>query len=70
VDQIGGEPEARDWLAAERHVPTGLPVRDVRPGGFLDRAVDATAVGLSRALQGLVSVHPAALAVWQGVLPR
>lgn len=31
VDQIGGEQEAREWLASEKHVSAGLPVADVRP---------------------------------------
>lgn len=29
IDAIGGEAEARDWLAAKRDVPKNLPVRDV-----------------------------------------
>ena len=70
VDQIGGEREARDWLAAERHVPASVPVRDMRPGGFLDRTVEATARGLSRALTGLLPASPAALALWQGGSPK
>lgn len=35
IDAIGGEAEARDWLAAERDIPRSLPVHDViidRPG--------------------------------------
>jgi protease-4 len=70
VDQIGGEREARAWLAAERHVPASLPVEDMRTGGFLGRAVGATASGLSRALMGLLPARPAALALWQGVSPQ
>lgn len=31
VDQIGGETEARAWLATARQVPASLPVEDVRP---------------------------------------
>ncbi len=68
VDQIGGEREARDWLAAERHVPASLPVQDVRPGGFFDRTVNAAAGELSRALMELLPAHPTALALWRGVL--
>lgn len=30
VDAIGGEPEAREWLASNRDVATDLPVRDIR----------------------------------------
>jgi len=29
IDQIGGEPEARAWLAADRQVPATLPVRNL-----------------------------------------
>ena len=70
VDQIGGEAEARDWLAQERQVPRSLPVLDARPGGFLSRMVDATAERLVRGLGELVFLHPAAVAIWQGVSPR
>jgi protease-4 len=38
VDEIGGEEEARAWLASTRSVPADLPIRDWRPqesGGFL-----------------------------------
>jgi protease-4 len=34
IDEIGGEEEARAWLASARGVPAALPVRDVR----IDRA--------------------------------
>ena len=29
VDAIGGEPDAREWLASTRDVPKSLPIRDV-----------------------------------------
>jgi len=38
VDAIGGEPEARAWLAAERQVPDSLPVRVLDPRGLPERA--------------------------------
>ena len=38
IDAIGGEPEAREWLAAERGVPASLPVHEVRVGTFAERA--------------------------------
>jgi len=66
VDQYGGEPEARDWLAAERRVPVSLPIRDLRPGSFLDRTMGAAVTGLSRALLGALPASPTALAAWQG----
>ena len=70
VDQIGGEPEARDWLAAERNIPRSLPVFDLKPGNFLERAVGSAATGLSHALVGLLPIRPAALALWQGISPQ
>ncbi|MBV9900817.1 MAG: signal peptide peptidase SppA [Alphaproteobacteria bacterium] len=70
VDQYGGEPEARDWLASERRVPTSLPVRDVRSGSFLDRTMDSAATGLSHALLDILTARPSALALWPGVSPQ
>ncbi len=43
VDAIGGEQEARDWLAKERGVPTSLPVEDVEPGTLAERALGGRA---------------------------
>ena len=37
VDAIGGEPEARAWLAAEREVPEDLPVRDIETRSTAER---------------------------------
>ena len=65
VDEIGGEADARDWLARERGVPASLPARDVKPGGFYDRAVGAAAQGLWRAFLDHVAA-PAAWAIWPG----
>jgi protease IV len=48
VDAIGGEPEARAWLAAERNVPEDLPVRDVKTRGTAERLLDAAAEGLAK----------------------
>ncbi len=41
IDAIGGEPEAREWLAAERNVPATLPVRDVETRSFTERTFGA-----------------------------
>lgn len=43
VDAIGGEREARAWLAAEKGVAESLPVRPVETRGRLDRMLEATA---------------------------
>jgi protease-4 len=37
VDAIGGEAEARAWLAAERSVPATLPVREIQTRGLVER---------------------------------
>ncbi len=36
VDAIGGEAEARAWLAAERQIPASLPTRDLALQGLAD----------------------------------
>ncbi len=48
IDQIGGETEARDWLAKEKQVSESLPITDVRLGkdGFLQRATGAMLGGI------------------------
>ena len=69
VDAIGGEPEARDWLAKERGVPTSLPAEDVKPGTLAERALGDALTGVSEAIlksvlfQGLKL--DGAWAVWQ-----
>jgi protease-4 len=39
VDAIGGEREAKDWLASAKGVPASLPVEDVSDNGFASRAL-------------------------------
>jgi protease IV len=41
VDAIGGEREARAWLAAERQVPEDLPVRDLETRGTAEKLIGA-----------------------------
>jgi len=48
VDAIGGEREARAWLAAERQVPEALPVRDVDTRGTAERLIGAVCGGLAK----------------------
>lgn len=45
VDAIGGETEARAWLAAERGLPADLPVRAIESRSFTERTFGA-AVGV------------------------
>ncbi len=74
VDEIGGETEAREWLARERGVPVTVPAEDVKPGSLYGRTVGATLAGflqetVQQAVAGL-SAPPAAQAgawaIWQG----
>jgi protease-4 len=69
IDAIGGEPEARAWLAAERRVSAALPVHEVRNSGLAERAFGEGAVGvLGAALKTLLSQGlrlDGAWAVWQ-----
>ncbi len=41
VDEFGGEPEARDWLAREKGVSADLPVEDVETASLSERAFGA-----------------------------
>jgi protease-4 len=52
VDAIGGEAEARAWLAEARGVPPGLPVRDIETRGFAERHFGAA---IGAAWRGLVA---------------
>ncbi len=70
VDALGGEAEARDWLAASRRIPRSLPVHDLevdRPGGIWRDLVFGAVQGIMGKslfserlrLDGLISVwHP------------
>ncbi len=61
IDAIGGEREARAWLAAERGVPAGLPVRAVETRSTAERLFGAAAEGVTKTL----------LSEWLGVdVPR
>lgn len=61
VDAIGGEAEARAWLAEAHAVPASLPVRDIDPRGFAERTFGAV---LSSLLADLVVVDRVR-ALWQ-----
>ena len=50
VDAIGGEREARAWLAAERGVPEDLPLRAVETRGVSERIFGAALGGLAKTL--------------------
>ncbi|GAA0603154.1 hypothetical protein GCM10009416_46050 [Craurococcus roseus] len=50
VDAIGGEPEARAWLAAEKGVPESLPVRDVETRSMAERLFRSAFQGAAKTL--------------------
>ena len=63
IDEIGGEPEARAWLAKEKSVAPGLPIHDLVVGTWYDRTVGAT-VGIISQRLGLDSAIGLPMAVW------
>ena len=52
IDEIGGEVEARDWLAEKHGIADTTPVRDLKPGGFYQRTFGAALTGCSALLLG------------------
>jgi protease-4 len=69
VDAIGGEREARHWLATEKGVPRGLPVQDLEMDGLATRLATGQLGGfLQDAWKTLISQDVSldgALAIWQ-----
>ena len=65
VDEIGGETEARAWLARERGVADSTPVTDLKQGTLLQRVGGDMASSLWNATVGSVS-PVGAWAIWQG----
>jgi protease-4 len=69
VDEIGGETEARNWLAKAKQVPTSLPVVEVRTGTLASRTLGESLTGVAGdALKSLMSQGlklDGAWAVWQ-----
>ena len=69
VDAIGGETEARDWLAADRGVARGLPTRDVSTKGWAERTFGDALGGVSEGILKSVLFQGVRLdgawAVWQ-----
>ena len=63
VDEIGGEPEAREWLSREKSVDAGLPIRDLKIGSWYDRTIGATTGLISQRL-GLDSAVGLPMAIW------
>jgi protease-4 len=65
VDELGGEVEARAWLATKHGISESTPVRDLKPGDFYDRTFGATFNGLKSLLFG--EVEPGLWAIWPGL---
>ena len=65
VDAIGGEQEARDWLAENRSVPADLPVRDIETRSFTERQFGAAFQGALNALVAEWLIVDRVRAVWQ-----
>jgi protease-4 len=65
VDQIGGEAEARAWLAEQREVPAGLPVRDIETRGLAERTIGASLGAAIRTMIGEYLLVDRIRALWQ-----
>jgi protease-4 len=65
VDQIGGEAEARAWLAESRSIPASLPVRDIEIRGFTERTFGAAIGAAFQAILAEWLVVDRVRAVWQ-----
>ena len=50
IDAIGGEKEARAWLAAEKSVPEGLDTREIKAESLKDRLFSDDAEGIFNSL--------------------
>jgi protease-4 len=70
VDEIGGEPEARAWLAAERAVPESLPVRDIEIRGTAERLLGAAFSAIAKTLVSEWLGVDGVRALWQPAQQR
>ncbi len=60
IDQIGGEHEARLWLAHDKHVSEDLPIQDLEQHGWFERSFGKSPTGL---LLGWLGLSPEAMAI-------
>jgi protease-4 len=65
IDAIGGEAEARAWLAAQKAVPEALPVRDLEPRDRMEKFFNRFFGGLAKTLMTEWLGVDAPRAVWQ-----
>jgi protease-4 len=66
VDAIGGEQDARDWLAQTRHIPLSIPVRDLHPTSWSSRAFGSLLGGIVKSVFQQRLTLDGAWALWQG----
>ena len=65
VDAIGGEREAREWLAENRSVPADLPVREIETRSFTERNFRSFFQGVLGAIISESLLVDRVRAVWQ-----
>lgn len=65
IDAIGGEREARAWLAAERQIPESLPVRDIETRSTAERLIAQTTESVMKSLFSEWLGVDAPRALWQ-----
>ena len=65
VDAIGGEREARAWLAAERQVPESMPMHDVETRGATERLLSSVTESMMKSLFSEWLGVDAPRALWQ-----
>jgi protease-4 len=65
IDAIGGEAEARAWLAAQKDVPEALPVRDLEPRDRVEKFLNRYVGSLVKTLMAEWFGVDAPRAVWQ-----
>lgn len=69
IDAIGGEPEARAWLARARGVPRSLPVEDVETQSLAERTIGASLGPIVEGVMKTVAFQGVKLdgawAIWQ-----
>jgi protease-4 len=68
VDAIGGEREARAWLAEAHGVPAGLPLRDIETRSFTERTFGAAIGAALRGVVGEWLIVDRVRALWQPLI--
>jgi protease IV len=66
VDAIGGEQDARDWLAQTHQISADLPVEDLHPASWSQRAFRSLLGGIVKTVVEQRVTLDGAWALWQG----